>query len=102
MVDRGGIGEDKALLSLPGDSKGMPRNTYLQISILNLLAFQSNVYINRSCFIDQVTADNTIPLSPQWLYAKPVDAKSSTTGASGVCNFTRLKLDVLINWLVFG
>ncbi|KAJ6302266.1 hypothetical protein OIU77_016367, partial [Salix suchowensis] len=35
--DRGGIGEDKALLSLPDDSK--------------------------------VTADNTIPLSPQWLYA---------------------------------
>ncbi|KAJ6776989.1 GYF DOMAIN-CONTAINING PROTEIN [Salix koriyanagi] len=53
MVDRGGIGEDKALLSLPDDSK------------------------------DQVTADNTIPLSPQWLYAKQVDAKSSTTGASG-------------------
>ncbi|KAJ6965441.1 hypothetical protein NC652_003351 [Populus alba x Populus x berolinensis] len=51
--DRGGIGEDKSLLSLPDDSK------------------------------DQVTADNTIPLSPQWLYAKPVDAKSSTTGASG-------------------
>uniref|UniRef100_A0A6N2MRY0 GYF domain-containing protein n=1 Tax=Salix viminalis TaxID=40686 RepID=A0A6N2MRY0_SALVM len=51
--DRGGIGEDKALLSLPDDSK------------------------------DQVTADNTIPLSPQWLYAKPLDAKSSTTGASG-------------------
>ena len=74
----------------------------LQISILNLLAFQSNVYIDRSCFIDQVTADNTIPLSPQWLYAKPVDAKSSTTGAPGVCNFTRLKLDVRIDWLVFG
>ncbi|KAJ6754497.1 GYF DOMAIN-CONTAINING PROTEIN [Salix purpurea] len=51
--DRGEIGEDKALLSLPDDSK------------------------------DQVTADNTIPLSPQWLYAKPLDAKSSTTGASG-------------------
>eukprot|EP00258_Populus_trichocarpa_P030345 XP_024446364.1 uncharacterized protein LOC18095252 isoform X1 [Populus trichocarpa] len=51
--DRGGIGEDKALLSLPDDSK------------------------------DQVAADNTIPLSPQWLYAKPVDAKSLTTGASG-------------------
>ncbi|KAF9666202.1 hypothetical protein SADUNF_Sadunf16G0204900 [Salix dunnii] len=51
--DRGGIGEEKALLSLPVDPK------------------------------DQVTADNTIPLSPQWLYAKLVDAKSSTTGAPG-------------------
>ncbi|XP_011000954.1 PREDICTED: uncharacterized protein LOC105108365 isoform X3 [Populus euphratica] len=51
--DRGGIGEDNALLSLPDDSK------------------------------DQVAADNTTPLSPQWLYAKPVDAKSLTTGASG-------------------
>jgi hypothetical protein len=24
MVDRGGLGEDKALLSLPDDSKGIP------------------------------------------------------------------------------
>ncbi|CAK7328341.1 unnamed protein product [Dovyalis caffra] len=52
--DRGGIGEDKALLSLPDESKG-----------------------------DQMTADNSIPLSPQWLYAKSVDAKPLTTGASG-------------------
>ena len=49
-----------------------------------------------------MAADNTIPLSPQWLYAKPVDAKSLTTGASGVCDFTCLKLDVLMDWLVFG
>ncbi|XP_061947494.1 protein ESSENTIAL FOR POTEXVIRUS ACCUMULATION 1-like isoform X2 [Populus nigra] len=36
-----------------------------------------------SSFKDQLTVDNTIPLSPQWLYAKPVDAKSLTAGASG-------------------
>ncbi|KAJ9189731.1 hypothetical protein P3X46_000987 [Hevea brasiliensis] len=32
---------------------------------------------------DQVTSDNSIPLSPQWLYSKPVDAKIPTAGASG-------------------
>jgi hypothetical protein len=74
----------------------------LQISVLNLFAFYSKIYIDCSCFTDQVAADNTIPLSPQWLYAKPVDAKSLTTGASGVCDFTCLKLDVLMDWLVFG
>ncbi|KAF2301854.1 hypothetical protein GH714_029890 [Hevea brasiliensis] len=31
----------------------------------------------------QVTSDNSIPLSPQWLYSKPVDAKIPTAGASG-------------------
>ncbi|KAJ6860447.1 protein ESSENTIAL FOR POTEXVIRUS ACCUMULATION 1-like isoform X2 [Populus alba x Populus x berolinensis] len=36
-----------------------------------------------SSFKDQLTVDNTIPLSPQWLYAKPVDAKSLTAGTSG-------------------
>ncbi|XP_031271430.1 uncharacterized protein LOC116129840 [Pistacia vera] len=29
---------------------------------------------------DQVTPENSIPLSPQWLYAKPVDPKTLTTG----------------------
>lgn len=33
---------------------------------------------------DQATSDSSIPLSPQWLYAKPIDAKTSSTGASGV------------------
>ncbi|XP_015865878.2 uncharacterized protein LOC107403501 isoform X2 [Ziziphus jujuba] len=32
---------------------------------------------------DQVASESSIPLSPQWLYAKPVDAKSFTTGTSG-------------------
>ncbi|KAJ6421025.1 hypothetical protein OIU84_028406 [Salix udensis] len=36
-----------------------------------------------SSFKDQLTVDNTIPLSPQWLYAKTVDAKTLTSGASG-------------------
>ncbi|KAG5226801.1 protein ESSENTIAL FOR POTEXVIRUS ACCUMULATION [Salix suchowensis] len=36
-----------------------------------------------SSFKDQLTVDNTIPLSPQWLYAKTVDAKALTSGASG-------------------
>ncbi|XP_065868772.1 uncharacterized protein [Euphorbia lathyris] len=31
---------------------------------------------------DQVTSDSGIPLSPQWLYAKPVDAKIPYVGAS--------------------
>ncbi|KAF9663545.1 hypothetical protein SADUNF_Sadunf17G0062500 [Salix dunnii] len=50
--DLGGIGENKAPLSLGDEYK------------------------------DQLTVDNTIPLSPQWLY-KPVDAKALTAGASG-------------------
>ncbi|XP_044465312.1 uncharacterized protein LOC123195586 isoform X2 [Mangifera indica] len=29
---------------------------------------------------DQATSENSIPLSPQWLYAKPVDPKTLTTG----------------------
>ncbi|KAI4348338.1 hypothetical protein L6164_009073 [Bauhinia variegata] len=29
---------------------------------------------------DQVFSDNSIPLSPQWLYSKPTDVRTSTTG----------------------
>ncbi|KAL5581407.1 hypothetical protein UlMin_013849 [Ulmus minor] len=32
---------------------------------------------------DQAASESNIPLSPQWLYAKPVDAKTVTGGASG-------------------
>lgn len=34
---------------------------------------------------DQLLSDNSIPLSPQWLYSKPVDAKT-TANPVGVCN----------------
>ncbi|CAL2250879.1 unnamed protein product [Prunus armeniaca] len=33
--------------------------------------------------IDQVASESSIPLSPQWLYAKPVDSKTLVTGTSG-------------------
>ncbi|XP_022774233.1 uncharacterized protein LOC111316531 [Durio zibethinus] len=32
---------------------------------------------------DQATSESSIPLSPQWLYAKPADAKMLAAGASG-------------------
>ncbi|KAL6288283.1 hypothetical protein ACE6H2_012673 [Prunus campanulata] len=32
---------------------------------------------------DQVASESSIPLSPQWLYAKPVDSKTLVTGTSG-------------------
>ncbi|KAK6280343.1 hypothetical protein POUND7_020610 [Theobroma cacao] len=32
---------------------------------------------------DQANSESSIPLSPQWLYAKPADAKMLTAGASG-------------------
>ncbi|XVF13884.1 hypothetical protein REPUB_Repub09cG0007600 [Reevesia pubescens] len=32
---------------------------------------------------DQATSENNIPLSPQWLYAKPADAKMLAAGSSG-------------------
>ncbi|XP_008778184.2 uncharacterized protein LOC103698013 isoform X1 [Phoenix dactylifera] len=32
---------------------------------------------------DQITADNKIPLSPQWLYAKPSESKPDLSAASG-------------------
>lgn len=35
---------------------------------------------------DQVVSESSIPLSPQWLYAKPVDAKTFS-GTSGVWHF---------------
>ncbi|XP_038699541.1 uncharacterized protein LOC119996820 [Tripterygium wilfordii] len=34
---------------------------------------------------DQVTSESSIPLSPQWLYAKPVDYKMLASGTTGVC-----------------
>uniref|UniRef100_A0A7N0TNN2 Uncharacterized protein n=1 Tax=Kalanchoe fedtschenkoi TaxID=63787 RepID=A0A7N0TNN2_KALFE len=37
---------------------------------------------------DQLNSDNSIPLSPQWLYAKPNDSKL-VCGCSSVCG--RLK-----------
>ncbi|KAJ4729497.1 GYF domain-containing protein [Melia azedarach] len=49
----GGTGEEKSPMGLLDDSK------------------------------DQVPSDSSIPLSPQWLYAKPVDAKTPSTGVSG-------------------
>ncbi|XP_021641851.2 protein ESSENTIAL FOR POTEXVIRUS ACCUMULATION 1 isoform X2 [Hevea brasiliensis] len=49
----GGIGEDKPLMSLLDESK------------------------------DEVVSDSGMPLSPQWLYTKLVDAKIPTAGASG-------------------
>lgn len=55
-----------------------------------------------SSFKDQLTVDNTIPLSPQWLYAKPVDAKSLTAGASGVWSLICLKLDMRIDLFIFS
>ncbi|KAL5864527.1 hypothetical protein ACOSQ3_002041 [Xanthoceras sorbifolium] len=48
-----GTGEEKSLMGLPDESK------------------------------DQATSESSIPLSPQWLYAKPVDSKTLTTGMSG-------------------
>ncbi|KAM3713262.1 hypothetical protein ACJW30_01G243300 [Castanea mollissima] len=49
----GGNGEDKTLLGLLDESK------------------------------DQVASESNIPLSPQWLYAKPADAKALTAGILG-------------------
>ncbi|KAK7835648.1 hypothetical protein CFP56_023278 [Quercus suber] len=49
----GGNGEDKTLLGLLDESK------------------------------DQVASESNIPLSPQWLYAKPADAKALTAGTLG-------------------
>ncbi|XP_044501243.1 uncharacterized protein LOC123222499 [Mangifera indica] len=46
----GGTGEEKSLIGLLDESK------------------------------DQVTSENSIPLSPQWLYAKPIDPKTLTAG----------------------
>ncbi|KAI9083986.1 hypothetical protein K1719_033982 [Acacia pycnantha] len=33
---------------------------------------------------DQVSSDNSIPLSPQWLYSKPIDARVSSTNTVAV------------------
>jgi hypothetical protein len=47
-------------------------------------------YFNNHIFVvsaDQVVSESNIPLSPQWLYAKPVDAKAITTGILGVQKF---------------
>ncbi|XP_038695108.1 protein ESSENTIAL FOR POTEXVIRUS ACCUMULATION 1-like isoform X2 [Tripterygium wilfordii] len=49
----GGNGEDKTLMGLLDESK------------------------------DQVTSESSIPLSPQWLYAKPVDSKMLGSGTTG-------------------
>jgi len=49
-------------------------------------------------FSDQVSSDSSIPLSPQWLYSKPVDAKP-TGNPVGVCNsqsFTLLAFSVSV------
>ncbi|KAF7819394.1 uncharacterized protein G2W53_024849 [Senna tora] len=32
---------------------------------------------------DQVSTDSSIPLSPQWLYSKPIDARPSSTNTAG-------------------
>lgn len=50
-------------------------------SLLNSVVIYNYIFVVNA---DQVASESSIPLSPQWLYAKPVDAKSFTTGTSGV------------------
>lgn len=36
---------------------------------------------------DQIASESSMPLSPQWIYSKPVDANALTAGALGVWKF---------------
>ena len=53
--------------------------------MLTLVKFNNNIFV---LIADQVASESNIPLSPQWLYAKPADAKALTAGILGVQKFT--------------
>lgn len=55
------------------------------VVMLTLVKFNNNIFV---LIADQVASESNIPLSPQWLYAKPADAKALTAGILGVQKFT--------------
>lgn len=55
------------------------------VVMLTSVKFNNNIFV---LIADQVASESNIPLSPQWLYAKPADAKALTAGILGVQKFT--------------
>ena len=49
---------------------------------------------------DQVSSDSSIPLSPQWLYSKPVDARA-TANPVGVCDTCCFNLTLIYQQFFF-
>ena len=47
---------------------------------------------------DQATSESSIPLSPQWLYAKPVEAKILIGGTSGVWTYQAIFNLFILHW----